>query len=271
MDIIGLDVGFSKTRETSGVARILDGKIHLGRASASASSRYAILGKYPRCKVAAIDAPLLPTMHWNKRPCERLFTLGLFQRRCKPGLSHIEGTGRELRQAGYDTAQQLEVLLSNNDLVTHYPQVSKGKAIVEAFPNAFLGVVVTKNLYDVMPNLKRGSKFDWLYDQWIKMGAFKELAFSVDETGSLFQMCEKCSDHEERAALICLLTAGCVENNKYIAIGNKINGYFFLPSLTIWAEWSRNELLKQIERVEPIDIWLDGKQVSSQEIKNRIA
>ena len=91
------------------------------------------------------------------------------------------------------------------------------------------------------------------------MGTFKELAFSIDSTGVFFKKCNDCSDHEERAALICLLTAGGVANSKYTAVGNKNTGYFFLPSLNLWADWARQELFKQMGRVEPIEIWQDGK------------
>jgi len=33
------------------------------------------------------------------RPVERLFSSGLFQNRCKPGMSHVRGTGTSLREA----------------------------------------------------------------------------------------------------------------------------------------------------------------------------
>lgn len=261
MDLIGLDVGFSATRRSSGVARLANGQLRLGRATSVWSSRAEILGRSGRTEVAAIDAPIVPDLHWDARLCERLFTFGAFQRRCKPGLSQVRGTGRQLREAGFDTAGQIAPIVSDSDNMTQFPRVWAGRNLVEAFPNAFLGVAVPVTRYEVMPRLRRGKKFDWLYDQWVELDAFTEPAEALDPTGALLRECENCTDHEERAALVCLLTAGEVARGRYTAIGEKSGGYFFLPRLTNWAPWARQELEKQRGRLERLEIWVDGELI----------
>ena len=62
MEIIGLDVGFSKTRPSSGVARLgPEGELRVGHAMQTWESRSAIAGTRP-VAVAAIDAPYLTSL-----------------------------------------------------------------------------------------------------------------------------------------------------------------------------------------------------------------
>ena len=77
MALIGLDVGFSVRRASSGVARLAFGEVSVGCAAASLDSRRKFFGT-DEVDVAAIDAPILATEGYDQRACERLFTLGCF-------------------------------------------------------------------------------------------------------------------------------------------------------------------------------------------------
>ena len=66
-------------------------------------------------------------------------------------------------------------------------------------------------------------------------------------------------DHEERAALVCLLTAAAVAVGCYNAVGEEGGGYFFLPPLALWAEWARREIELQRERDQMVKVWANGK------------
>jgi hypothetical protein len=46
---------------------------------------------------------------------------------------------------------------------------------VEAFPNAFLGVLTPEVELMAAPKFKRGRRFDWLYDQMVTSGRLKSL------------------------------------------------------------------------------------------------
>ena len=161
MNLIGLDVGFSARRRSSGVARLTLGVVSVGCATASVESRAVLFGA-DEVDVAAIDAPILGRESFDKRACERLFTLGCFQRRCKPGFSHVPGTERNVRQAGQESARQLSEITSGRELVVKFPRVLGARNLVKAFPNAFMGVLLPGGCFDRMPKLRRGQKFEWI-------------------------------------------------------------------------------------------------------------
>lgn len=260
MQLIGLDVGFSATRRTSGVATLAGTAFDVGRATAAAEDRRRLLKGVSMAAVVAIDAPLLPTCDSRVRLCERLFARGKFQRRCKAGFSHVAGTGLELRRAGTESAAQLEHITSRSPAATPVPLVFAPRNVVEAFPNAYLGVCVSDEQYAAIPKLRRGKKFDWLYGEWCRAGGFRSL---VRELASVLpepvaSRCENNQDHEERAALVCLLTAASVAAGRYTAVGEPTGGYFFLPPWSLWADWAQTELNKQRCADASIAVWIDG-------------
>ena len=257
MEAIGLDVGFSATRPSSGVARFSsDGILRVGHATSDWASRSAVAGE-EAVQVAAIDAPYTRIAETEPRACERVFTLGPFGGRCKPGLSHVPGTGRELRRAGWETAQQLKPLAPSEPLRAQFPRIEDCN-VVEAFPNAYLGVCVPSSIYDTRPSLRRGKKFDWLYDRWVDSGLFHRAAREVGLPESVAELCDSNAQHDERAALVCLLTASGVASGRYTAVGDPDGGYFFLPTFDLWADWAREGIEGQRVRVPDIEVWKDG-------------
>ena len=143
---------------------------------------------------------------------------------------------------------------------TPVPLVLALRNLVEAFPNAFLGVCVSEGQYASISKLKRGKKFDWLYGEWCRTGRFQSLTRELASVVPMAvdSLCESNKDHEERAALICLLTAASVAMGRYTAVGEPTGGYFFLPPWSLWAEWAQAELDKQRRADELIDVWIDG-------------
>jgi hypothetical protein len=58
---------------------------------------------------------------------------------------------------------------------------------------------------------------------------------------------------------VCALTALCVLRGKYVAVGEKEGGYFFLPPWSMWADWARGALDTQRTKGEPtVDVWING-------------
>jgi hypothetical protein len=217
--------------------------------------------------VTAIDAPILSRESFDQRACERLFTLGCFQRRCKPGLSHVPGTGREFRQAGQESARQLSENTSGHELLVKFPRVWGARNIVEAFPNAFMGVLLPGGCFDRIPKLRRGRKFEWLYDECRERNIFDSV---IDKIGtatlsSVLHHIKSNQNHDQKAALICLLTAAAVAAGRYTAVGDPEGGYFFLPPWEIWAQWARQELETQRRRVASVDVWIDGVRFNAME------
>jgi hypothetical protein len=219
------------------------------------------LGDVPLA-VLAIDAPVLPAgmLHYDVRSCEKAFVWGAFQRRCKPGESHVPGTGRALRRAGADTAHSLEGMVCTEDTQRPFPRIFGERNIVEAFPNAFLGVMIREAVFTRSPG--RGDKFDWLYEEWLghhgadalrELVAWQRPAFWHDVHSTL--------QHDERAALTCAMTAICVLQGRYVAVGEDRGGYFFLPPWQLWQPWARACLdanRRDSRLVLGLDVWIDG-------------
>lgn len=266
MNLIGLDVGFSAKKRSSGVARLNSGVVSVGCATASLKSRTALFG-VDEVDVAAIDAPVLGRDSYDKRACERLFTLGCFQRRCKPGLSHVAGTGRDFRQAGQESARQLSEITSGRELSAQFPRVCEASNLIEAFPNAFMGVLLPGGCFDRIPKLRRGRKFEWLYDQCRKRNIFDSVINMIGPATlpSVLQYIKSNQNHDQKAALICLLTAAAVAAGRYTAVGDPAGGYFFLPPWKAWAPWARQEVETQRRRLESVEVWIDGVRFSPSE------
>ena len=236
--IIGIDVGFSTKRATSGVARLgPDGALRLGHTTSHWHARRQIAGT-ERADIAAIDAPYTTAGAGEVRSCERAFTRGAFQRRCKPGLSHVPGTGRQLRAAGWASAQQLEAIAPEKTLAAEFPRIGVCN-VVEAFPNAYLGVCLPGAVYADMTRLGRGQKFDWLYESWVERSMFGPV---IEEIGlrQLDVVGNECAinrHHDQRAALVCLLTAAGVLVGRYSAVGDSAGvKRETLPGLEVWID-----------------------------------
>ena len=79
------------------MATIVGQQIDLGCRFGGADAWEPILARGP-FQVILIDGPILPAGGdaCSIRAVERLFSWGLFQSRCKPGSSHVRGTGLRL-------------------------------------------------------------------------------------------------------------------------------------------------------------------------------
>jgi predicted nuclease with RNAse H fold len=126
-------------RRSNGIAVVRDGKL-IRAERLSVAERNAALRSLTDVDMVAIDAPLVPPGMLDTLPryCEHLFSRGLFQKRCKPGMSHIRGTGQTLREHGRLAAEHLLDVNALRAPDRPLKRVLAGASIVEAFPNAFL-------------------------------------------------------------------------------------------------------------------------------------
>jgi predicted nuclease with RNAse H fold len=241
--LVGVDIGFSERRRSNGIAVVRDGTL-VRAERLSVRERDEALRSLRNVDVVAIDAPLLPpgTVDTLPRQCEQVFSRGAFQKRCKPGMSHVRGTGRLLREHGRRAAEQLLLARSFRPSTEPQQRVWPDAPIVEAFPNAFLGVVLPDDDYANPPQMKRGGKFDWLYDCWIERDLFPRIAAAAQLSHEIARRCEIEKDHDIRAALVCLLTAAFAANGTAVPVGRDVDGYFFLPPLALWADWAKASL-----------------------------
>src|SRR5436305_6053685 len=124
MHLVGIDIGFSELRRSNGIAILRDGEL-IRTARVSVAERDATLRSLSEVDVVAIDAPLLPAgvAATTPRACERTFSRGRFQKPCKPGMSHVPGTGHLLREHGRRAAQHLIDANALHPATADFPRV----------------------------------------------------------------------------------------------------------------------------------------------------
>lgn len=268
MNVAGIDVGLTLVDRTSGICRTGDDGEVVTHTYIDRLSRVQELGRTILFDVLAIDAPILRKheLHYRPRACEKVFIWGAFQRRCKCGESQVPGTGQALRRAGVDTAHAFAADVSVSQCVRPFPRVFGEHNIVEAFPNAFIGVTLSEQTFGSTP--ERGAKFDWLYDRWCEAdvpGRLRELVAWDRET--FWRATNNNNHHDERAALVCALTALCALRGTYVAVGEPSGGYFFLPPWETWAEWARkavNHNRMDPRLPAPVEIWISGQRFAAE-------
>jgi hypothetical protein len=242
--LMGLDIGFSKTRDTTGIACLDDDKLHLCRVGTSWESRKARIPADFEPDFIAVDGPLLPqgADKLVRRRCEMTFIRKPFWNRCKPGLSHY-GFGLELRRATGEACAQFGQILADSTPYTRTTFANCRGPIVEAFPNAFLAVLLPDEVFQSAQKLKRGRRFDWLHEHAVGSGRVKStLSPAVHLPDEVWHQLSVETDHELRAALVCLLTAAFAAQGIAGKVGNAEGGWFWLPPFGLWQNWARDGL-----------------------------
>jgi hypothetical protein len=253
MNLLGVDVGFAAKAKTTGLAWRINGEVGYVRTGTAWMARKRSLPHDVVFSLAALDAPILPAQEGQPhRSCESVFYGGAFWNRCRPGLSHY-GRSSLLREAGADAASQFANVISGLKLKPDIA-VRRECAIVEAFPNAFLGVLLPAGVYQHKVGDRREAKSDWLYravaEEDLLLKLLLELDWADGKTADLFvKQAGKDGHHDVRAALVCLLTAGFAASNKATVVGDKACGWFWLPPLGFWNEWAREALESQIRKL----------------------
>ena len=237
-NIVGIDAGLTLTKPTSGICRTGTNGFSVGHTYLDKLSRRALsLDVHIDC--LGIDAPVLPknVLNYERRLVESLFMRGSFQTRCKPGASHVPGNGQALRRSGCDTAVQFTGETQAKGF-SPYPRIQTGQNIVEAFPNAFLGVMLDQRVIDEVPII-RGEKTDRFFSLCNVHSAFKALEQHLDWKDAAFWAAfETATHHDDIAALVCTATAICAHSGKFVAVGDAHGGYFFLPPWPLWKSWA---------------------------------
>ncbi len=171
-NLLGVNVGFSKTSRSTGLAWRVGGELGACKVGSGWEARRAALPVGVTFDMAALDAPLVPPGPGvPRRSCEAVFYRGAFWNRCRPGMSHF-GHGLAFRQAGTLAAAQFR------EVVKDYRESAfmaiPNAAMVEAFPSTFMGVLLPDEVIARLP-FKRSGKSDRLYEACLQTGAFERL------------------------------------------------------------------------------------------------
>ena len=251
---LGLDVGYSKDRRTTGLCLITVDHAHIrwsdrhNTGTDEVERRKALQNLVPKGASIAgvgIDGPLAKNLRkaCHYRSADALLSGGLFQKRGKPGQTNSP-TGKMLH---WHATKLAELLLSLRDEkyidlrdATH-PELIHEARILEVFPTAFLAVLLTDADHTAVADqyahskVPRGKKSDKFWEKAIEMRALQCLVQTL--TGFKPEGLEAITNHDHRAAFICALAALCVARKQYVAVGDPEDGHIVLPPiLQSWAE-----------------------------------
>jgi len=117
----------------------------------------------------------------------------------------------------------------------HTPAIHR-RAILEAFPSSFLGLMMEdpKSLHT-----RRGNRSDVYYKHLAGTGQLDALIDRFLPNRKLAVAFQAVTNHDDRAALVCALTALCVVGGEFTAVGDK-EGWIILPPRALiqdWADW----------------------------------
>lgn len=255
--VLGIDVGWSKRQPTTGLCLIewADQKVsvHLCRARDDESDRLAKLHQLVQGRqllAVGIDGPL--TAHLGNttkyRAAEALLSRGPFQKRGKPG-----PTKGQIGQRLHREATCLAKLAVKLDVAaaTYCHQIHE-KAIVEAFPNAFLSVLHPDEGFPCSKAVKRRWT-DHLFPR-VQPQLSQLLGTLLPRHRPDFRL-DSISGHEDIASFVCALTALCAVFAWYVAVGDS-TGYITLPPSELWGrtsssnwQWARDALCETLASV----------------------
>lgn len=230
--VAGLDVGYSESTASTGLCVLTWNESSVTWTCSNARSddqdrQQKLLALAPvdkRVAAAAVDGPLVPglKLHSRYRACEAILSCGVLQGRGKPGPTN-GGSGprlhQEARRLGGFALDQLEVGMANHVCSIHE------RAIVEAFPNLFLGTLCDENNYPERPSKKRkwtDTLFPLVSE---KLGLLLRCLLPNREITGRWDLV----DHEEIASFTCAVTALCAASGRYSGVGADDDGWIILP------------------------------------------
>ena len=239
--VLGIDVGWSQKRRSSAVCRLfwddrqIDWKVERFRATPSerenAISRVA---GQSELHAVAIDGPLRRGFDsiGHYRSAERLLGRGELRKRIgKPGQSSSPN-GEKLNEQANESAVLVKRCCRVHD-VRHQVQIDD-RAIAEAFPTTFLGVMI--ECPERLPN--RGSRSDRYFAHLAErqcLDRFVERLLDGRKWSN--EPCEV-KNHDDRAALVCALTALSVAMGEFTAVGDDEDGWIILPPRWAFVGWA---------------------------------
>jgi len=240
--VLGVDVGWSLQQRSSAACRLdWDGeqvRWTIRRFTAATAERRAglldVSGPH-HMLAAAFDGPLRGDL--GSIDTYRLAERQLSERPVRDAIGKLaqsnSGNGRLLNAATNACAR---IVLDRGLIAaaTH-PHAIHDRAIAEAFPNSFLGLM----LADPAP-LKggRGKRSDRYYVGLAEDGTLAALIAHHLPGRRLEQTFASVTNHDDRAALICALTALGVARNDYMAVGDA-DGWIILPPRQFLANWAQ--------------------------------
>jgi hypothetical protein len=242
--VLGVDVGFSAVRRSSAVCRLdwdeerITWIIRRFRAlPAEQEETIKAVAGHRRLEAAAFDGPLRAgfDLIGRYRVADRMLTRRLQPKIGKPGQTSAP-VGKKLNAAANDC---VKITLNTCRLAPSAHAVKiDAKAVVEAFPSTFLGVMLRDPTSVVA---RRGDRSDVFFRHLAASGALPRLITYLLPGRSLALSLDDVTNHDDRAALVCALTALSVTAGNFTAVGDA-DGWIVLPPRLFIRSWARADL-----------------------------
>ena len=259
--VVGIDVGWSASRATTGLAVLAwdDTSItwHLDRAGIDKDERRrrlaALLARTRGpIEAVAVDGPLRPDLECREtyRGADALLCRGLFAQRGKVGATSSRSGFRLHQEAVVLADLALEHPVAR---ARHRPAIH-ARAVVEAFPNLFLGVLCDACAAAPYPVPLRPRQWtDAFYPALAAGGRLDALLRRLLPGRRLDAAWTSVTDHDDRAALACALAALGVAVGLFVAVGAE-DGWVILPPREAWGRgedgcWAEDTLRANVTSV----------------------
>jgi hypothetical protein len=185
------------------------------------------------CLAAAFDGPLRSDLEviGRYRLAERMLTIGLGPMIGKPGQASAP-IGKLLNHHANLCAR---AVLDGGVLgAAAHKTAIHDRAVVEAFPTSFAGVLIVEP--DKL-EARRGDRSDTFYKHLVASGGIESLIGHL-LPGRSVQDLNDVSNHDDRAGLLCALTALCIAADDYTAVGEAGDGWIILPPRSLIQPWA---------------------------------
>ena len=242
--VLGVDVGLSPTRRSSAVCRLdwtedcVTWTICRFRAVAAEQEEVltAVVGDV-LLQAAAFDGPLRRGLDviGRYRTAERMLTRRLGSKIGKPGQASAP-VGKALNAAANACAR----IVRERCRLAPAPRTVgiDDRAIIEAFPTAFMGMMLAE------PSgiaARRGDRSDLFYQHLAASGGLSDLIRHLLPGRSPGLDLGGVTNHDDRAALVCAVTALCVAASNFTAVGDA-DGWIILPPRDVIRGWASSDL-----------------------------
>lgn len=243
--VLGIDVGCSEKRRSSAVCRLEWNpdrvNWHIERFRAVSEDRRRAIDSVAAdipLAAAAFDGSLRRGFGiiGHYRTAERMLTRRLQSKIGKPGQSSTP-VGRRLNEAANACADAVRRRCCLRP-ATHRVRIDE-KPLVEAFPSAFLGLMIADPAR--LPT-ERNSRSDVFFERLAASGALRQLVAHLLPGRELASRIGEVRNHDARAALVCALTALCVAAGEFAAAGDDEDGWIILPPRRFIQDWAWSDL-----------------------------
>ena len=229
--VIGIDVGCSPARRSSAICRLdwSDSAVawEIARFRALEPEREREIARVAagrRIVAAAFDGPIRRGFDiiGRYRTAERMLTRRLRPLIGKPGQSSAP-VGKLLNHHANECVRYLVTHCDVQD-ARHCVPIDQ-KALVEAFPSSFLGMMI-ENPEQI--TARRGDRSDTFFQHLATKGVLQALIEHCLPGRSLALDPSSVVNHDDRAALVCALSALSVAADDFVAVGDD-DGWIVLP------------------------------------------